>query len=111
MRMPPTGCSAEFDGALLAFQAERPGDFPGMELERLTMMDQTRVFSQLKISQDLDTNPLEIAHGDQVTEAFDRALDMGRIAIAAEAVGAAQALPVAHPRLCAGTGAIRTQDR
>lgn len=82
---------AEFDGALLAFQAERPGDFPGMELERLTMMDQTRVLSQLKISQDLDTNPLEIAHGDQVTEAFDRALDMGRIAIAAEAVGAAQA--------------------
>lgn len=81
---------ARMDNRLFAIRAERPGIFPGMESERLTMMDQTRALSHLRLTRDFDSRVLKIAEGGQVSAAADAALNMGRIAIAAEALGAAR---------------------
>lgn len=81
---------AKLEDQLVAVRAERPGVFPGIEVERLTMMDQTRVLSALRITTDFDPTPIVIAEGAEAALAFEQALHMGRIAIAAEAVGAAR---------------------
>ena len=81
---------AKVEERLLAIRTEQPGTFPGLEVERLTTMDQTRTLSHLRMTSDFDPVPLVIAKGKGVPAAFERALHMGRIAIAAEAVGAAR---------------------
>lgn len=81
---------AKVENTLLAIRAEQPGVFPGIEIARLTTMDQTRVLSHLSMRPEFDPVPLVIAEGEDVSAAFERALNMGRIAIAAEAVGAAR---------------------
>ena len=53
-------------------------------------MDQTRVLSHLRMTPEFDPTPLVIVEGEQVSAAFEKSLHMGRIAIAAEAVGAAR---------------------
>ncbi len=81
---------AKVEDQLVAVRAERPGVFPGIEVERLTTMDQTRSLVHLRMTADFDSKPLVIARGVEVNSAFEQALQMGRIAIAAEAVGAAR---------------------
>ena len=80
----------EHEGKLRLHRTRETGRFDGVEVERLHMMDRTRVLSHLQFHQDFDAFGIELAEGDQATHAFDHALDMGRLAVAAEAVGAAQ---------------------
>ena len=81
---------AKVGDRMLAIRTEQPGTFPGIEGERLTTMDQTRVLSHLRMTPGFDPTPLVIAEGEQVSAAFEKSLQVGRIAIAAEAVGAAR---------------------
>lgn len=80
----------EQDGRCRLIEAQAPGEFAGVRVTRLKMMDQSRVLSHLELDHECAAKSEVLAEGDSVTRAFDHAFDMGRLAIAAEAVGAAQ---------------------
>ena len=74
--------------AIRAVVAESPGQFAGLDVSRLTMMDQTRSMSHIRVRGNLMDSVL--AEGDEASAAYGAAMDFGRIAIAAEATGAAR---------------------
>jgi len=80
----------EHEGTCRFMQARARGMFEGVRITRLKMMDQTRTLSHLDFDQGFLGASEVLAEGDAVTQAFENAFDMGRLAIAAEAVGAAQ---------------------
>ncbi len=81
----------EQDGRCRLIEAQGPGEFAGVQVTRLKMMDQSRALSHLEIDQACAAKSELLAEGASVMRAFDHAFDMGRLAIAAEAVGAAEA--------------------
>ncbi len=76
------------DAAYIVYRNEA-GEFPGIAVERLTMLDQTRVLSHLNMVE-LTPDAQKLSEGREVTQAYQDGLAMGRLATAAEAVGAAQ---------------------
>ena len=80
----------EHAGILSLHEARASGQFEGIEVTRLNMMDRTRVLSHLQIDRGFDSAANAIAEGEETRAACEYAFDMGRLAIAAEAVGAAQ---------------------
>lgn len=74
--------------SIRAVVADGPGQFANLEVSRLTMMDQTRPMSHIKVKGGLPDTML--AEGDEASTAYGTAMDFGRIAIAAEAIGAAR---------------------
>ena len=80
----------EEDGRCSLHEALEPGGFAGVGVDRLSMMDQSRVLSHLEFESGFDGSREILAEGEAVTRAFKDAWHMGRLAIAAEAVGAAQ---------------------
>lgn len=71
-------------------EAVQPGKFPGLNVTAVPMMDQTRRMGHVEVSDAGVLADFVLAEGEAVADAFEAGFNLARIALAAEAVGAAQ---------------------
>jgi len=71
-------------------EAEQPGEFPGLNVTAVPMIDQTRRMGHVEVSDAATLADFVLAQGEAVADAFEAGFNLARIALAAEAVGAAQ---------------------
>jgi alkylation response protein AidB-like acyl-CoA dehydrogenase len=83
--------SGEDDGGTVYLvPADGPGRFAGVEVTPLTMMDQTRPMASVAVCDSAALAGFAVADTDAAERAAHAALQFGRMAVAAEAIGAAR---------------------